>query len=112
VLGSNFELRKLWQRAVASVALLAINLELPGRRVTARESPSLDTALSVCVPACRLEAEITNKIRMMGGKESPTALLRELECAALLSTRGALQHHVIANIVWNRNSQAGSSMPY
>ena len=53
---------------------------------------------SVCIPSRRLENEITNKIRQMGGRESPTALLRELECAALLPTRAALLHHVLCRV--------------
>jgi len=48
----------------------------------------------VCgIPLRRLENEITNKIRQMGGRESPTALLRELECAAFLPTWATVLHH-------------------
>ena len=35
------------------------------------------------MPARRLEVEISNKIRQLGGKESPIQAMRELECAPL-----------------------------
>ncbi len=34
-------------------------------------------------PVRRAEMEITNRIKQLGGKESPTAALRELECVYL-----------------------------
>ena len=37
-----------------------------------------------CVLLRRAEMEITNRIKQLGGKESPTAALRELECGHLL----------------------------